>query len=82
LISTASRVLYLTEEEYSTCGKELLATIYELQKVRIYIFGHQVTVYSVNKALSFLRKYNLTSNCVTRWIMQIQEYDIHIIHII
>jgi hypothetical protein len=81
VVSTASRILNTTEQKYSTCEQELLAVVYALQKFRIYIFGHQVTVYSDNKALSFLRKCNLTSNRVTRWIMQIQEYDIQIVHI-
>jgi hypothetical protein len=59
----------------------LLAVVYALQKFRVYIFGHKVTVYSDNKALSFLKRCSLTSSRVTRWIMQIQEYDLDIVHI-
>jgi hypothetical protein len=81
IVSTASRVLNPTEQRYSTCEQELLAVVYALQKFRIYVFGHKITVYSDNKALSFLKKCNLTSNRVTRWTMQIQEYDLDIVHI-
>jgi hypothetical protein len=81
VVSTASRVLSSTERKYSTCEQELLAVVYALQKFRLYIFGYKVTVYSDNKALSFLKKCSLTSNRVTRWIMQIQEYDLEIVHI-
>jgi transposase InsO family protein len=81
IISTASRVLTPTEQKYSTCEQELLAVVYALQKFRMYAFGHQITVFSDNKALSFLKKCNLTSNRITRWILQLQEYDLNIIHI-
>ncbi|PNF35697.1 hypothetical protein B7P43_G17396 [Cryptotermes secundus] len=81
IVSSASRVLSPTERKYSTCEQELLAVVYALQKYRVYIFGHKVTVYSDNKALTFLRKCSLTSNRVARWVMQIQEYDLHIVHI-
>jgi hypothetical protein len=81
VVSTASRILTQVERRYSTCEQELLAVTYALQKFRIYVVGHQITVYSDNKALSFLKKCNLTSARVTRWIMQLQEYDLKIEHI-
>jgi hypothetical protein len=81
IVSTASRVLTATEQKYSTCEQELLAIVYALQKFRTYVFGHQTTIFSDNKALSFLKKCNLTSNRVTRWILQLQEYDLNITYI-
>jgi hypothetical protein len=81
VVSTASRVLTEIERRYSTCEQELLAVVYALQKFRIYVTGHAVTVYSDNKALSFLKRCNLTSGRVTRWIMQLQEYDLTVVHI-
>jgi hypothetical protein len=81
VVSTASRVLTATEKRYSTCEQELLAVVYALQKFRIYAIGHEITVYSDNKALSFLKRCNLTSGRVTRWIMQLQEYDLTVVHI-
>jgi hypothetical protein len=76
IVSTASRVLSSTEQEYSTCEEELLAVVYALQKFRVYIFGNKVTIYSDNKAMSFLKKCSLTYNRDTRWVMHIQEYDL------
>jgi hypothetical protein len=81
IVSTASRVLTAAESKFSVCEQELLAVVYALQKFRLYIFGQHVTVYSDNKALSFMKKCNLVSNRITRWIMQIQEYDLEIVHI-
>jgi hypothetical protein len=76
IVSTASRVLSPVERRYSTCEQELLAVVYALQKFRIYVIGHHITLYSDNKALSFMKRCNLTSSRVTRWVMQLQEYDL------
>jgi hypothetical protein len=42
IVSTASRVLTLAEQRYSTCEQELLAIVYAFQKFRIYVFGHKI----------------------------------------
>jgi hypothetical protein len=81
IISTASRVLTEIEKKYTVCEQELLAIVYAVKKFRIYIMCHPVTIYSDNKALSFLKKCTLTSDRVTRWVMQLQEYNLQIKHI-
>jgi hypothetical protein len=53
IFSTASRVLTLAEQRYSTCEQELLAIVYALQKFRIYVFGLKIMLYTDNKSLSF-----------------------------
>jgi hypothetical protein len=58
-----------------------LLAVYALQKFRVYVVGHQITVYSGNQALSFLEKCQLTFSRVTSWIMQLQEYDLKVEHI-
>jgi hypothetical protein len=64
------------EKRYSVCEQELLAIVYAVKKFRIHIMCYPVTVYSDNKALSFLRKCTLTSDRATRWVMQLQEYKV------
>jgi hypothetical protein len=81
IVSTASRVLTETERKYTTSEQELLAVVYALQKFRIFVIGHSVIIYSDNKALTFLKKCNLNSGRITRWVMQLQEYDLTINHI-
>jgi hypothetical protein len=71
VVFTASRVLSPMERRYSTCEQEPLTVVYALKKFRIYVIGHSVTVYSDNEALSFLKRCNLTSSRVTRWVMQL-----------
>ena len=61
IISTASRVLTATEQKYSTCEQEFLATVYALNKFRIYVFGHKILLRTDNKDLSFLQKCTTTS---------------------
>jgi hypothetical protein len=81
VVSTASRVLSPMEWKYFTCEQELLTVVYALQKFWIYVIGHCITVYSDNKDLSFLKQCNLASSHVTRCVMQLQEYDLKIVHI-
>jgi len=69
-----------TEQRYTTC-EELLAVVYALQRFRIYIYGRKVTLFTDNKALSFLHLCVITSDRVARWMVQIQEYDLEIRHI-
>jgi hypothetical protein len=81
VVSTASRIVNPIERRFSTCEQDLLAVVHALQKFRIYVTGYAVTVYSDNKALSFLQLCNLTAGMVTRRIMQLQEYDLTVVHI-
>jgi hypothetical protein len=77
IVSTASRFLNKTDQRYTTC-EELLAIVYALHRFRIYIYGRKVTLFTDNKALSFLHRCVITSNRVARWVVQIQEYDLEI----
>lgn len=81
IVSTCSIVLSVTEQRNTVCEQELLAVVYALQKFRIFFFGHHVTIYSDNKTLSFLKKCSLVSNRITRWVMEIQEYNLEIVHV-
>ena len=81
IVSTASRVLNATEQRYSTCERELLAIVYALDRFKIYIYGHKITLCTDNKALTFFNKCVITTNRVARWILNIQEYDIKIKYI-
>jgi len=74
-------VLTQTERRYSVAEQELLAIVFALDKFRNYIFGYEVYLCTDNKTLSFLGKCALTSNRLARWVMQIQEYNLHIQHI-
>jgi hypothetical protein len=74
-------VLSPTEQRYSTCEQELLAIVYALQKFRLYVYGRQIKVFTDNKSLYFLKRCVLTSDRIARWVMQLQEYDLEVVHI-
>jgi hypothetical protein len=80
IVSTASRVLTQTQRRYSVAEQELLAIVFALDKFRTFIFGYEAYFRTDNKAFSFLGKCALTSNRIARWVMQIQEYNLHIQH--
>jgi len=55
VVSTTSRILTPAERMYTICELELMAKVYALRKFRIYIYGHEVTLYTDHKSLVFLR---------------------------
>jgi hypothetical protein len=81
IVSTASRVLSAVQQRYSTCERELLAIVYALDRFKIYVYGHKITLCTDSKSLTFLNKCVITSERVARRILNIQEYDIEIKHI-
>jgi hypothetical protein len=79
IISTASRVLKPAEQRYTTCGRELLATVYALQRFKIYTYGCQVTLFTDKHAITFLQKCVITPNRVARWMVETQQFDLEIV---
>jgi hypothetical protein len=61
IVSTASRVMHSVEKRYTTCEQELLAVVYELKKLRVYVYGNKIFVNTDNRALIFLQKCAITS---------------------
>jgi hypothetical protein len=81
IISTASKVLKPAKQPYTTFEKELLAIIYTLQRFKIYTYGRKIVLFTDNQSIMFLHKCVITSNCVARWMMEIQQFDLEIRHI-
>jgi hypothetical protein len=75
IASTASRALNPTEQRYSFAEQELLAIVFALEKFRIYVYGHEINLNTDYKTLSLISKSALTSNRISRWILQLQEYN-------
>jgi hypothetical protein len=55
--------------------------VFALDKLRIYVFGHEIKLYTDNKALSIIHSCALTSSRISRWILQLQEYNLRVKHI-
>jgi hypothetical protein len=71
ILSTASLVLTPAERKYITCELELLAIVYALGKLRVYIYGHKVVSKNDHKSLTFLKKCVVSSTRVARWMLEI-----------
>jgi len=46
-----------------------------------FVYGRKVILFTDNQAITFLHKCVITSNCVARWMMEIQWFDFQIRHI-
>jgi hypothetical protein len=68
IVSTASRILTPSEQGYTNCELELMATVYVLREIRVYIYGNTVTRNTDHKFLIFFRKCVVTSSRVSRWM--------------
>ena len=74
----ASKTLVDAQVNYSTTEKELLAIVFGLEKLRSYLLGSKVIVYTNHSALKFLFKKNEAKSRLVRWILLLQEFDIEI----
>uniref|UniRef100_A0A2S2NNN8 RNA-directed DNA polymerase n=1 Tax=Schizaphis graminum TaxID=13262 RepID=A0A2S2NNN8_SCHGA len=79
-IAFASRTLNMAEQNYSITEMELLSIVYACSKFRIFILGHRIHVITDHQALTFLNRCRLRNARLTRWTLQLQEYDLHITH--
>ena len=78
IIACGSRTLHGAERAYFTTEKELLALVWSLQKYRSFLLGAHIIHRTDHMALTFLRSCKLVNKRLTRWIMAIQDYDIHV----
>uniref|UniRef100_A0ABD2X4Y4 RNA-directed DNA polymerase n=2 Tax=Trichogramma kaykai TaxID=54128 RepID=A0ABD2X4Y4_9HYME len=81
IVSLASRTLKGAEKNYFTTELKLLAIVWSLQKFRTFIVGAKVLVQSDHKALSFLLNCRFLNSRLTRWMLAIQDYDLHMTYV-
>jgi len=79
-ISYISRTLNKAEKNYSTTEIELLAIVWTVKQFRPYIYGHKFTVITDHKPLSWLFGVKDPGARLTRWRLQLEEYDYNIIY--
>ncbi|CAM8905405.1 unnamed protein product [Rhodiola kirilowii] len=78
VIYYASRTLDPAQRNYSTTEKELLAVVFALEKIRSYLLGAKVIVYSDHAAISYLMKKKEAKPRLIRLILLLQEFDMEI----
>ena len=72
----ASKVLNDAQLNYATTKKEMLAIVYALEKVRSYLVGSTVIVYTDHATIKYLLTKADSKPRLIRWILLLQEFDL------
>ncbi|KAM2953934.1 hypothetical protein FF1_032261 [Malus domestica] len=78
VIYYASRTLNDAQLNYSTTEKELLAVVFALDKLRSYLLGTKVIIYTDHAALKYLFTKKEAKPRLISWMLLLQEFDIEI----
>ena len=79
-VMSVSRALTETEQRYSNIERELLAIVFALERLNLYIFGRTITVQSDHKPLQSIWKKSLVSASprLQRLLLRLVHYDLNI----
>ena len=78
VIHYLSSQLGRTQRKYSTSEKEAYAIVFSLKKLRQYLLGAKVTIYSDHKPLRGFFKSPFKNNRLERWGLLFSEFDCEI----
>ena len=78
LIYYASRTPNNAQMNYTTIEKELLAVVFALDKIRSYLIGAPIVVFTDHAALKYLLSKKDAKARLIRWILLLQEFNIEI----
>ena len=76
VILCVSRTLKAAELNYFITEKEMLAVVWCLQKLKTYLLGAKIKVYTDHQAITISDRCRFANNRIMRWILSIQDFDI------
>ena len=79
VIQYASKTLDTAQRNYATTKKEFLAVVFVCDKFRPYIVDSKVTVHTDHAAIKYLMEKKDAKPRLVRWVLLLQEFDLHII---
>jgi len=79
VIHYASKTLDSAQRNYATIEKEFLAVMFACDKFRSYIIDSKVTVHTDHAAIKYLMEKKDAKPRLIRWVLLLQEFDLHII---
>lgn len=80
LITCLSRPLRGAETRYTTTGKECLAVVWAVRKLRCYLEGAPFTVITDHSSLRWLHSLKDPNGRLARWAMELLSQQITIVH--
>jgi hypothetical protein len=80
-ISYCSRTLSASERKWPPVQVELCAIIYALREFRSFIFMSDIELHTDHKPLAYLLRKADTHPNLARWLIELQNYQIKIVHI-
>ncbi|GFU46127.1 retrovirus-related Pol polyprotein from transposon 17.6 [Trichonephila clavipes] len=80
-IEYANRLLSSSKRNYSTTGREALAVVWALEKLRGYVEGQTIRLSSDHQPLKWLLSLKSPTGRLARWAPQIQSYNLTIDYI-
>jgi hypothetical protein len=75
-----SRTLSKTERKWSTIEREAFAIVWALDQFRCYLFDQRFTLITDHRPLTWLKIMTNPSLKLSRWIMQLEEFNLDIIY--
>ncbi|KAK1626936.1 hypothetical protein QYE76_001251 [Lolium multiflorum] len=79
VIHYASKTLDAAQRNYATTEKELLAVVFACDKFRPYIVDSKITIHTDHAAIRYLMTKKDAKPRLIRWVLLLQEFDLHII---
>ncbi|CAJ0590927.1 unnamed protein product [Cylicocyclus nassatus] len=73
-----SKALSESQQKWSPTHIELFAMISALRFFKATIYGHLTRIFSDHRPLTFLLKHNRTHDNLTRWVVELQSYNVTI----
>lgn len=77
-ICYASRTLSVSEVNYSTIEKELLAIVWATKYFRPYLFGRKFIIITDHRPLTWLMSLKEPNSKLVRWRLKLEEFDYEI----
>ena len=75
-----SKRLSPVQQRYSTVEKEAFALIMAVRVFRVYFGAQPVTVFTDHSPLQFINNMGNHNNKLLRYRLELQEYNLHIVH--
>jgi hypothetical protein len=79
VINYASKTLDAAQKNYATAEKEFLAVVFACDKFRPYIVDSKVIIHTDQAAIKYLMEKKDAKPRLIRWVLLLQEFDLHIV---